>query len=194
MKKITLPLLIVWLVATSSAFAMNHSEMNNNMGGNQMQWKSCSQMQNLTQEEKDSLKDMSKEDRMQLMQSKMWSGATMSGSCMNKWKMGDMMKNMKGKWQMMWSWMMMWNNKIMSAVHAKVTAFFDKLDKEVTDNAKKIEILKKIDAKITTILTDSTLSSAKKAVYNHIQHMIQMKIEELDSSDVDLDWLLNING
>gem|GEM_PF-4309626 len=75
----------------------------------------------------------------------------------------------------------------MSVVHTKVTAFFEKLDKEVTDTAKKIEILKKIDTKITTILADTTLTSAKKAVYMHIQHMIQMKIDELESTDIDLD-------
>ncbi len=191
MKKITLPLLVAWLVLTSSTFAMNHGWMNYDKMWNM--WKSCGMMKNLTDEEKDNLKDMSKEERMQYIQSKMWSGSTMSWSCMNKWKMWDMMKNKMWKGNMMWSWAMMWNNKVMSVVHTKVTAFFEKLDKEVTDTAKKIEILKKIDTKITTILADTTLTSAKKAVYMHIQHMIQMKIDELESTDIDLDWLLNIN-
>lgn len=180
MKKITLPLLVAWLVLTSSTFAMNHGEKNYDKMWNM--WKSCDMMQNMTEEE-----------RIQFIQSKMWSWYTMSWSCINKWKMWDIMKNMKWKWQMMWSWMMMWNNKVMSAVHTKVMSFFDKLDKEVTDNVKKVDILKKIDAKITTILKDSSLTSAKKAVYTHIQHMIQMRIDELESIDIDLDWLLNIN-
>lgn len=201
MKKISWLLLITWLLFSVSTYAMNHNGMWNmwNWTGSWMMWslemmKSCPTYQNMTEEEKVKFESMTQEERRTYMQSKMGTWAMM-------WS-GRMMGNMKHL--MMWSWVKMWsgasmnwymnsNNKAYTKLHDTLNKFFEKLDKEVTDDAKKIETLKKINTKIDTILTDSSLSQAKITVYNHIKHLIKLKINEIETTDVDLDWLLQIN-
>lgn len=96
-------------------------------------------------------------------------------------------------WDMNWNWMMNRNNKTIIKINDSLNNFFDKLDKEVTDNTKKIEKLNMINSKIDTILTNTTLTDTKKQIYTHIKNMILEKINEIDSSDINLDWLLNTN-
>lgn len=202
MKKIGWLLLITWLLFSASTYAMNHNGMwsmwtgtGSWMIGNLEMMKSCPTYQSMTEEEKVKFESMTNEERRSYMHSKMWSG-TMMGS-------GRMMGNMK-HWMMMWNWAKMWsgakmnwymnsNNKVYAKLHDTLNKFYEKLDKEVTDDAKKIDTLKKINTKIDTILADTSLSETKITVYNHIKHLIELKINEIETTDVDLDWLLQIN-
>jgi len=195
MKKISWILLIVWLVLTYalSTNAMYHQNIGNGMWWAWMMWsgtmmwsmemmKSCPTYKNMTDEEKLKFDSMTMTEKMSYMQSKMW-----SGTMMGKW------------WMMMWSWSNMWNwnmnsnSKSYVKLHNSLNKFYEKLDKEVTDNAKKIETLEKINTKIDTILLDSNLSETKKEIYNHIKYLIELKINEIETTDFDLDWLLQIN-
>lgn len=189
MKKITWIIFVTWLVLTYSlsANAMNHEKMKNIAWGTGMMWnmemmKSCPVYKNMTEEEKTKFDSMTMEEKKAFMHSKMWSWAMMwSGSMMNS------------NWHKMWNWMKMGNNKSMTKINDTLNKFFEKLDKEEIDNVKKIETLEKVIAKIDTILADTSLVETKKTIYNHIKHLIEQKIQEIEWTDIELDWLLEIN-
>lgn len=159
----------------------------------------CKMMKNLTDDEKTKLKAMTKEELVTYMKEKMWTWTMNWGcGCKKDWKMWGMKNHMwMWSWTKMWNWMgmngmMNSNNKAFTKVNESLNKFFEKLDKE-TDSAKKIEKLNKIIVKVDKILADTTLSQVKKQIYTHIKHMLEMKIEELDGEDLDLDWLLENN-
>lgn len=242
MKKISLLLVLVWVLFSLSTYAMNHDGMwkmwNWTWSGMMMNHENCDcpMMEKLTDDEKEQvakmthdekmeymltkfgvefmvenckmikgmsdeektkLKAMTKEEFMSYMKDKMW---TMKWGCGcnkdgKKWEMKH--KMWMGSWSMMWkkmgmNGMMNWNNKAIMKIHETMNKFFEKLDKE-TDSAKKIEKLNKIIVKVDKILADTTLSQTKKQIYTHIKHMLEQKIEEIESEDLDLDWLLENN-
>ncbi len=244
MKKISLLLVLTWVLFSLSSYAMNHDGMWN-MGnwtwsgmmmnhencdcpmmdkltseekekvkamshdekmeymltkfGVDFMLENCKMMKSLTEEEKTKLKAMTKEELLTYMKDKRWTWAMMwKWDCMKDWKMWGMKNHMwMWSWTKMWNWMgMTWmmnsNNKAVMKAHESINKFFVKLDK-TTDNAKKVDTLNKIIVKVDKLLADTTLSNTKKQVYTHIKHMLELKLEEIEATDVDLDWLLEIN-